>query len=138
AALGALVVFLAVVFAVAILDQRSPRIRSDLDEHAASVRTVARGLTTLPAPGPCTRQFRGGRGAPGGGGPPPRPPSLPGGGGARRGLPPPVQSRQGRTSGDLDGSGRSQVRRYRPPLAGEKHPPVDRQPDAGRLGGRGE
>src|SRR4029453_3094916 len=61
AALGALVVFLAVVFAVAILDQRSPRIRSDLDEHAASVRTVARGLTTLPAPGPCTRQFRGGR-----------------------------------------------------------------------------
>jgi hypothetical protein len=78
-----------------------------------SIQTVARGLTAPPIAGTLH-------------------PSTPGRAVASRDLPPPVQPRQGaspaprRPSGDLDGPGRSPVRRYRPPGAGGVSPPADR------------
>jgi hypothetical protein len=77
-----------------------------------SVETVARGLTAPPIAGTLH-------------------PSTPGRAVASREVPPPVQPPQGQAPtgsppASLDPPGRSSVRRYRPPGAGEEHPPADR------------
>jgi hypothetical protein len=81
------------------------RVRIIRTRVPASVETVARSLTPIPQPG--HRRLRGGRS--------------------------PVGRYPGRPAAStvlqlgVDPPGRSQVRQYRPPGAGEEHPPADRE-----------
>jgi hypothetical protein len=95
------------------------RVRIIRTKVPGSVETVARGLTR-PRPAGAL------------GGDPSHPTEVPAGTVDGRELPPPGLPRQGaspalrRPSGALDPSGRSSVRRYRPPQVGPGSPPDDR------------